>query len=146
MNNKIAVIGLGYVGLPLAIEFGKKFDTIGFDINENRIKELNNKLDYTGEISAEDFDASIKLIFTDISSEINDYNIYIITVPTPIDEGNNPDLKPIKSASKMVGSMLKVGDIVIFESTVFPGCTEEICLPILEKNSRLKYNNDFYCG
>ena len=146
MNNKIAVIGLGYVGLPLAIEFGKKFDTIGFDINKNRIKELNNKFDCTGETTAEDLDASINLILTDISSEINDCNIYIITVPTPIDEENNPDLTPLLSASKIVGSMLSVGDIVIYESTVFPGCTEEVCVPILEENSGLKYNNDFYCG
>ena len=146
VSKKIAVIGLGYVGLPLAIEFGKKFDTIGFDINENRIKELHDKFDCTGETTAEDLDASIKLILTDSSSKINDCNIYIITVPTPIDEGNNPDLTPLHSASKIVGSMLSVGDIVIYESTVFPGCTEEVCVPILEENSGLKYNNDFYCG
>jgi len=146
VSKKIAVIGLGYVGLPLAIEFGKKFDTIGFDINENRIKELHDKFDYTGETTAKDLDASIKLILTDSSSKINDCNIYIITVPTPIDEGNNPDLTPLHSASKIVGSMLSVGDIVIYESTVFPGCTEEVCVPILEENSGLKYNNDFYCG
>ena len=146
MSKKIAVIGLGYVGLPLAIEFGKKFDTIGFDINENRIKELHDKFDCTGETTAKDLDASIKLILTDSSSKINDCNIYIITVPTPIDEGNNPDLTPLHSASKIVGSMLSVGDIVIYESTVFPGCTEEVCVPILEENSGLKYNNDFYCG
>ncbi len=146
MSKKIAVIGLGYVGLPLAIEFGKKFDTIGFDINKNRIKELNNKFDCTGETTAEDLDASINLILTDISSEINDCNIYIITVPTPIDEENNPDLTPLLSASKIVGSMLSVGDIVIYESTVFPGCTEEVCVPILEENSGMEYNNDFYCG
>ena len=146
MSKNIAVIGLGYVGLPLAIEFGKKFDTIGFDINENRIKELHDKFDCTGETTAKDLDASIKLILTDSSSKINDCNIYIITVPTPIDEGNNPDLTPLHSASKIVGSMLSVGDIVIYESTVFPGCTEEVCVPILEENSGLKYNNDFYCG
>ena len=119
MNNKIAVIGLGYVGLPLAIEFGKKFHTVGFDINVNRIKELNNKFDCTGETTAGDLDASIKLILTDNSSGIDDCNIYIVTVPTPIDEGNNPDLAPLASASKMVGGMLDVGDIVIYESTVF---------------------------
>ena len=146
VSKKIAVIGLGYVGLPLAIEFGKKFETIGFDINENRIKELHDKFDCTGETTAEDLDASIKLILTDSSSKINDCNIYIITVPTPIDEGNNPDLTAIESASKIVGGMLGVGDIVIYESTVFPGCTEEVCVPILEENSGLKYNNDFYCG
>ena len=124
MSKKIAVIGLGYVGLPLAIEFGKKFDTIGFDINENRIKELHDKFDCTGETAAEDLDAAIKLILTDNSDKINDCNIYIITVPTPIDGQNNPDLTAIESASKMVGGMLGVGDIVIYESTVFPGCTE----------------------
>ena len=146
MNNKIAVIGLGYVGLPLAVEFGKKIETIGFDINLNRIKELNNKFDCTGEISAEDLDTAKKLILTDNSSRVSNCNIFIITVPTPIDESNNPDLTPIESASRMVGGILKMGDIVIYESTVFPGCTEEVCVPILEENSGLKYNNDFYCG
>ena len=146
MNNKIAVIGLGYVGLPLAVEFGKKFDTIGFDINGSRIKELNNKIDCTGEVTEAEIEASKKLMLTENSIEINNCNIYIITVPTPIDEGNNPDLGSIESASKMVGGMLNVGDIVIYESTVFPGCTEEVCVPILEENSGLKYNNDFYCG
>jgi len=146
VNKKIAVIGLGYVGLPLAIEFGKKFETIGFDINVNRIKELKNKFDCTGETTAEDLDASTKLILTDNSDKINDCNIYIITVPTPIDSQNNPDLRPIESASKMVGSMLKPDDIVIYESTVFPGCTEEVCVPILEENSGLKFNKGFYCG
>ena len=146
MSKKIAVIGLGYVGLPLAIEFGKKFDTIGFDINENRIRELHDKFDCTGETTAEDLDAAIKLILTDNSDKINDCNIYIITVPTPIDGQNNPDLTAIESASKMVGGMLGVGDIVIYESTVFPGCTEEVCVPILEKNSGFKFNSDFFCG
>ena len=146
VSKKIAVIGLGYVGLPLAIEFGKKFDTIGFDINENRIKELHDKFDCTGETTAEDLDAAIKLILTDNSDKINDCNIYIITVPTPIDGQNNPDLTAIESASKMVGGMLGVGDIVIYESTVFPGCTEEVCVPILEKNSGFKFNSDFFCG
>jgi UDP-N-acetyl-D-galactosamine dehydrogenase len=146
MKNKIAVIGLGYVGLPLAVEFGKKIETVGFDINLKRIKELNNKFDCTGEILAEDLDTAKKLILTDNSSRISDCNIYIITVPTPIDESNIPDLTPIESASRMVGGILKMGDIVIYESTVFPGCTEEVCVPILEENSGLKYNNDFYCG
>ncbi|MBC8311779.1 MAG: nucleotide sugar dehydrogenase [Candidatus Marinimicrobia bacterium] len=146
MNRKIAVIGLGYVGLPLAVEFGKKNDTIGFDINGSRIKELNNKIDCTGEVTEAEIEASKKLMLTENSIEINNCNIYIITVPTPIDEGNNPDLGSIESASKMVGGMLNVGDIVIYESTVFPGCTEEVCVPILEENSGLKYNNDFYCG
>ena len=146
MKNKIAVIGLGYVGLPLAVEFGKKIETVGFDINLKRIEELNNKFDCTGEISAKDLDTAKKLILTDNSSRVSDCNIYIITVPTPIDESNNPDLTPIESASRMVGRILKGGDIVIYESTVFPGCTEEVCVPILEENSGLKYNNDFYCG
>ena len=146
MNNKIAIIGLGYVGLPLAVEFGKKFDTIGFDINRNRIEELNNKFDCTGELTPEDLDLSKNLILTDNLNAIRECNIYIITVPTPIDEDNNPDLSPLNSASKMVGKMLKVDDIVIYESTVFPGCTEEFCVPILEEYSGLKYNNDFYCG
>ena len=146
MSKKIAVIGLGYVGLPLAIEFGKKFETIGFDINGKRIKELKNKFDCTGETTAEDLDASTKLILTDNPDKINDCNIYIITVPTPIDSQNNPDLRPLESASKMVGGMLSIGDIVIYESTVFPGCTEEVCVPILEKNSGFKFNSDFFCG
>jgi UDP-N-acetyl-D-glucosamine/UDP-N-acetyl-D-galactosamine dehydrogenase len=146
VNNKIAIIGLGYVGLPLAVEFGKKFDTIGFDINQNRIEQLNNKFDCTCETTPEDLYASTKLTLTDSFRMISDCNIYIVTVPTPIDEDKNPDLNPLHSASKMVGEMLKVDDIVIYESTVFPGCTEEVCVPILEEYSGLKYNDDFYCG
>ena len=142
----IAVIGLGYVGLPLAIEFGKKYLTVGFDINKNRISELKKGFDKTLEVNKNDFDKATNLIFTTDSDKINNCNIYIVTVPTPVDKFNTPDLSPLKSASKMVGSVLKKGDIVIYESTVYPGATEEVCVPMLEEVSSLVYNADFYCG
>jgi len=145
-NKKIAVIGLGYVGLPLAVEFGKIRKTIGFDINESRVRNLNAGIDHTLEITDKEFDQSKYLSFTSDLYDIKDCCIYIITVPTPIDSNKVPDLSPIKAASKNVGSILKKGDIVIYESTVFPGATEEICVPILEKNSLLVFNEDFYCG
>ena len=143
---KIAIIGQGYVGLPLAIEFEKKYPTIGFDINQNRIDNLNNFVDYTNEVSSDQLKSTSNLIF---SSNVNDLikaNVYIITVPTPIDQYRTPDLEPLKSASKMIGKILKKGDIVIYESTVFPGCTEEVCVPILESLSGLVFNKDFFCG
>ena len=145
-NIKIAVIGQGYVGLPLAIEFGKKYETIGFDINLKRIKQLKNGEDYTKETSKEQLKSASYLSFHSNLEEIKSCNIYIVTVPTPIDDFKTPDLKPLKKASKMLGEVIKKGDVVIYESTVFPGCTEEVCVPILEKISSLKFNTDFYCG
>ena len=145
-ENKIAIIGLGYVGLPLAIEFGKFFETIGFDTNNSRIKELSIGKDSTLEVTSQEFTDSTKLKFTTNEEEIRDCQIYIITVPTPIDSSNNPDLEPLKKASRTVGKILKENNIVIFESTVYPGATEEVCVPILEQFSGLKFNEDFYCG
>ena len=144
-NIKIAVIGLGYVGLPLAIEFAKKFPTIGFDIDKKRIKKLKEGLDSTQEISKENLKGT-KLIFTSQVIQLEECNFFIITVPTPVDSSKTPDLIPIKSATALVSSILKKGDIVVYESTVFPGLTEEICVPILETSSNLKYNEDFFCG
>ena len=146
MGTKVSVIGLGYVGLPLAVEFGKKFQTIGYDLSENRIEELKVGFDCTEEVSKKDLSLSTKLNFSFNIDDIKDSNYYIIAVPTPIDKENNPDLSILLSASKMVASVLKVGDIVIYESTVYPGCTEEDCVPVLEKYSKLKYNKDFFCG
>ena len=143
---KIAIIGQGYVGLPLAIEFGKKYDTVGFDIDVNRINDLKKYHDKTKEASPEMIKSSTKLKFSHRIKEISNFNIFIITVPTPIDSYKTPDLKPIIKASGMIGQILKQGDIVIYESTVFPGCTEEVCVPILENKSGLKFNKDFYCG
>ena len=145
-NVKIAIIGLGYVGLPLAIEFGKLFKTIGFDINKSRIKELLDGKDSTLEVTPQELQASKMLSFTTDPKDIQSCNIYIITVPTPIDEYKKPDLSPLQSASKVVGNFLKKDDIVIYESTVYPGATEEVCVPILEEHSGLIYNRDFYCG
>lgn len=145
-KNKIAIIGLGYVGLPLAVEFGKKYSTIGFDINEKRIHELKSGTDLTLEISESDIKSSDKLKFTSNSDDINECKVFIITVPTPIDNAKRPNLDPIKLATSLVSGLLKVGDYVIYESTVFPGCTEEICVPILEKISGLTFNKDFFCG
>ena len=145
-KSKICIIGLGYVGLPLAVEFGKKYQTIGFDLNTIRINELKQGIDKTLEQTKDQIESASNLIFTDNDADISDCNIYIVTVPTPVDDYKNPDLSPVKSASETVGKVLSNGDIVIFESTVFPGCTEEICVPILEKESGLKYNESFYCG
>jgi len=143
---KLAIIGLGYVGLPLAVEFGKKYPTIGFDINATRIKELKKGIDRTLEVSSEELQEAKKLSFTTSIKDIKKANIYIVTVPTPIDEHKNPDLTPLIMASRTVGRVLKKGDIVIYESTVFPGCTEEVCVPELERESGLKFNKDFFCG
>ena len=143
---KIAVIGQGYVGLPLAIEFGKKYSTIGFDINQARIDELSKGVDHTNEATPEQLKSAEQLIFSADINDINECNVYIVTVPTPIDEFKTPDLDPLRGASKMLGGILKKGDIVIYESTVFPGCTEEVCVPLLEKSSGLLFNRDFYCG
>ena len=145
-NIKIAVIGLGYVGLPLAIEFGKVYKTIGFDINELRIKELLAGKDSTLEVTSQELQESRMLTYTKDSKDIQSCNVYIITVPTPIDKFKKPDLFPLESASETVGNLLKKDDIVIYESTVYPGATEEICVPILEEQSGLSFNKDFYCG
>ncbi|MDD5697317.1 MAG: Vi polysaccharide biosynthesis UDP-N-acetylglucosamine C-6 dehydrogenase TviB [Victivallaceae bacterium] len=146
MVPKIAVIGLGYVGLPLAVEFSKKYQTCGFDVSLKRIKELHSGNDHTLEVSGEQLRASEKLSFTADPADIAACNIYIVTVPTPIDNHNSPNLTPLYRASETVGRVLSKGDIVIYESTVFPGCTEEECVPILEQFSGLKFNTDFFCG
>lgn len=146
MADKIGIIGLGYVGLPLAVEFGKIIEVIGFDIDQGRIDELKKGFDRTREVESSELKESVNLTF---SSDINDLeavNYFIITVPTPVDEFKKPDLRPVISASTTVGKVLKKGDIAIFESTVYPGCTEEVCVPILEKESGMEFNVDFFCG
>ncbi len=145
-NMKIAVIGLGYVGLPLAVEFAKKREVIGFDINHARIAELKSGNDNTLETTPQELKDAIYLSYSTRLDDIKDCGIYIVTVPTPIDKHNNPDLTPLKKASETVGSVLNKGDIVIYESTVYPGATEEVCVPLLEQCSGLKFNQDFYCG
>ena len=145
-QKKIAVIGLGYVGLPLAVEFGKKYSTIGFDINQKRISELKEGYDLTLESNKSEIQASHGLVFSTNIEDLCNCNIFIVTVPTPIDQFKAPDLTPLLKASKMLGGIIKKGDIVIYESTVYPGCTEEDCVPILEIESGLKFNIDFYCG
>ncbi len=142
----IAVVGLGYVGLPLAVEFGSKRKVIGFDINEVRIKDLKEGLDNTLEISKQELKDAIYLTYTNSLEDIKDCKIFIITVPTPIDKNKQPNLLPLKDASEAIGSILKIGDLVIYESTVYPGATEEVCVPILENSSGLSFNKDFYCG
>jgi len=143
----IAIIGLGYVGLPLAMEFSKMYEVIGFDINQRRINELKEGFDRTNEITEEELSLNKKkLSFTSSTVKLKKSDIYIITVPTPVDSNNTPDLSPLISATKMIGKILSKDNIVIYESTVFPGCTEEICVPILEKESNLVYNEQFFCG
>jgi len=146
ITKKIALIGLGYVGLPLAVEFGKKREVIGFDINKNRIDLLKKNIDPTLEISKKEFIEATHLNFTSNPKDLKDCNIFIVTVPTPIDNHKRPDLTALEKSSETVGSILKKDDIVIYESTVYPGATEEICVPILEKKSGLIFNKDFYCG
>ncbi len=143
---KIGVIGLGYVGLPLAVEFGKRTPVIGFDINELRIRELSSGFDRTFESNAEELKCAKLLTFSSNLEVLKEANVFIVTVPTPIDQFNVPDLKPLLNASAMLGTILKKGDIVIYESTVYPGCTEEDCVPVLEKTSGLSFNKDFFCG
>lgn len=145
-DNKIAVIGLGYVGLPLAVEFSKKYETIGFDINPERIKELNAGIDITREIDPSQFNTQNFLALTNNPHLISDCNIFIVTVPTPVNQNKLPDLSFVLAATKMIGNLIKPGDIVIYESTVYPGCTENDCVPLLETTSGLKYNTDFFCG
>lgn len=143
---RIAIIGLGYVGLPLAIEFGKKYPVVGFDINNKRIEELRVGHDRTREATAEDLGLATQLTFSATLADIAACNVYIVTVPTPIDDYKKPDLRPLLKASQMIAGVLKYGDVVIYESTVYPGCTEEDCVPVLEQHSGLRYNQDFYCG
>lgn len=143
---KVAVIGLGYVGLPLAVEFGKVREVIGFDINQQRIDELKAFKDRTLETTADELKAARMLSYSSNPDDLKQASIFIVTVPTPVDHANKPDLKPVISASTTVGKVLKKGDIVIFESTVYPGCTEEVCVPVLEKMSGLKFNTEFFCG
>ncbi len=148
IEQKIAVIGLGYVGLPLSIEFAKHFHVLGYDINKDRVAELNRIVDKTDEANLDDLDKVInkKLIVSSSEKDLKGYDIYIITVPTPITRDKTPDLSYLKAASTAVGKYLNTNNIVIYESTVYPGCTEEFCVPILEKVSGLKFNKDFYCG
>ena len=145
-NTTIALIGLGYVGLPLAVEFGKHRPVIGFDINQARVAELQGGQDHTLECSPEQLKASEHLRFSSQLDDLRDCGIFIVTVPTPVDDAHRPDLTPLVKASQTVGSVLKKGDVVIYESTVFPGATEEVCVPELEKASGLKFNQDFFCG
>ncbi|WP_226389657.1 nucleotide sugar dehydrogenase [Penaeicola halotolerans] len=153
-NAKIAIIGLGYVGLPLALEFGKKYPVLGFDINESRVKELQKGEDRTQEADLTLLNDLIKkgqsggsgLVFSNKVTDLSSYNVFIVTVPTPIDHFKKPDLTPLLKASETLGKILKQGDVVIYESTVYPGCTEEDCVPVLERFSGLTYNKDFFCG
>ncbi len=145
-NTCIALVGLGYVGLPLAVEFGKRYDTIGFDINSARVMELREGRDSTLEVEPEELAAAKRLSFTSDLEEIQRCHVYIVTVPTPIDSARRPDLTPLVKASEGLGTVLKRGDVVVYESTVYPGCTEEVCIPILERVSGLKFNDDFFAG
>jgi UDP-N-acetyl-D-galactosamine dehydrogenase len=145
-NCRIGVVGLGYVGLPLAAEFGKHFKTVGFDLKLSRIKELAAGRDSTLEVSKAELKASKRLTFTDSVKDLKGCRVFIVTVPTPIDDYKRPDLTPLVKASESLGTVLKKGDVVIYESTVYPGCTEEVCVPILEKVSGLKFNRDFFAG
>ncbi len=143
---KLSVVGLGYVGLPLAVQFGRRRAVVCFDINQRRIDELKAGCDTTRETTQDELDAAKHLTFTAKVEDLRSCNCYIVTVPTPIDEYKRPDLTPIIKASETIGKVLKNGDIVIYESTVYPGCTEEDCVPVLEKHSGLKFNRDFFCG
>lgn len=145
-NTKLAIIGLGYVGLPLAVEFGKRYDTLGFDINQARIDELRAGRDSTLEVDADELAAASRLRFSATLEDLRGCNVYIVTVPTPIDSAKRPDLTPLVKASETLGKVLAPGDIVVYESTVYPGCTEEVCVPILEKVSGLVFNRDFFAG
>ena len=142
----IAVIGLGYVGLPLAVEFGMVYPVLGFDVNQTRITELRSGHDHTQEVEQDALQASLKLSFSHHEADLENCNVYIVTVPTPIDQHNNPDLTPLLRASQMVGKSLRQGDVVIYESTVYPGATEEECVPVLETYSGMCFNNDFFVG
>ncbi len=145
-NARLAIIGLGYVGLPLAVEFGKSLPTVGFDVNRHRVEELAEGRDSTLEVEPELLASSKQLSFTSRVEDIAGCNVYIVTVPTPIDSAKRPDLGPLIMASEAIGSVLSAGDVVVYESTVYPGCTEEVCVPILERVSGLRFNRDFYAG
>ena len=145
-NARIAIVGLGYVGLPLAVEFGKRYDTVGFDIRGARVDELRAGHDHTLEVDADELAGATRLQFSAQLDDIRACNVYIVTVPTPIDAAKRPDLTPLVKASESLGKVLKRGDIVVYESTVYPGCTEEVCIPILEKVSGLTFNQDFFAG
>jgi len=145
-NRTIAIIGLGYVGLPLAVEFGKKRPVIGFDINASRVSELKMGRDRTHECTHEELNLAAHLRYSCESADLKEAQIYIVTVPTPVDKANRPDLTPLVKASETVGQALKAGDVVIYESTVYPGATEEVCVPVLERLSGLTFNKDFFCG
>ena len=146
MHTSIAVIGLGYVGFPLAVEFGKLYPTLGFDIDQARIAELQRGFDRTQEVSEAQLATAVSLRFSSQAEDLRVCNTFIVTVPTPIDHFKKPDLSPLVKASEMIGRVLKKGDVVIYESTVYPGCTEEDCVPVLEKHSGLVFNQDFFCG
>jgi UDP-N-acetyl-D-galactosamine dehydrogenase len=146
LSNTIAIIGLGYVGLPLAVEFGKQRPVIGFDINPKRISELEAGQDFTLECSPEELSAATHLRYSCTAQDLQQAQVYIVTVPTPVDQANRPDMTPLVKASTTVGQVLKKGDVVIYESTVYPGATEEVCVPVLEQHSGLKFNQDFFCG
>tara|TARA_Y100001970_G_scaffold42956_1_gene53499 strand:- start:1141 stop:2421 length:1281 start_codon:yes stop_codon:yes gene_type:complete len=146
LNPNIAIIGLGYVGLPLAVEFSKKFQVIGFDLNKSRIQQLNNYEDVTKEVTREELKNSLSLQLTHEVESIENCDTFIVTVPTPITDSKEPNLDPLKNASELVGKCLKKNDVVIFESTVYPGATEEVCVPIIEDNSNLSFNKDFFVG
>jgi UDP-N-acetyl-D-galactosamine dehydrogenase len=143
---KIAIIGLGYVGLPLAVEFGKKTFVVGFDIYQKRIDELRSGQDHTLEVSPDELKEASQLTYTSNLDDLRDCNFFIVTVPTPIDDYKQPDLTPLIKASTSIGKVLKEGDIVVYESTVYPGATEEVCIPVLEQVSGLKFNRDFFAG
>lgn len=145
-EKKICIIGLGYVGLPLAAEFGKKYETVGFDINKKRLEELKAGIDRTLEVEPAKLQQAQKLVYTSDVNDIKSCNVFIVTVPTPVNEHKQPDLTPVVKGTETVAKVLKKGDIVVYESTVYPGCTEEICVPILERISGLKFNVDFFCG
>ncbi len=149
MNNsaiRIGIVGLGYVGLPLAVAFGRKYPTVGFDLKPKRIEDLKNGIDATREVDSSELAQAELLRFATDRDSLADCNYFIVTVPTPIDSAKRPDLKPLQAASETVGRCLKQDDIVIYESTVYPGATEEVCVPILEACSGLRFNDDFYCG
>lgn len=145
-QTKIAVIGLGYVGLPLAVEFGKKYETVGFDIKQSRVQELNDGVDSTRELTSDELELSYNIKFSSNEEDVFDANVYIVTVPTPIDDHRQPDLTPLIKASELLGRAVSKGDVVIYESTVYPGATEEDCIPVVERVSGLEFNKDFFAG
>jgi UDP-N-acetyl-D-galactosamine dehydrogenase len=145
-NLKVGIVGLGYVGLPLAVEFGKRFQTVGFDIKPDRVDELRRGVDSTLEVDSKELAEATRLSYTTNLADLEPCRVYIVTVPTPIDEYKRPDLTPLEKSSESLGKVLKKGDVVVYESTVYPGCTEEVCVPILERVSGLKFNKDFFAG